>query len=186
MSDSGERPLLLVVSGAPASGKTSIAEELASRLRIPVVSKDTFKETLYETIGADDALEPAIERAGLALLFSVVESQLDAGISVVAESNFDARSDLEPIRRLARERELRLVQVHCRRDRERLLERFVGRLEEGRRHPGHGDEPEDVEEVRAKLDAGVWDPLDLPGELFEFDKDEDDLDALVGRIRATT
>ena len=184
MTKAADSPLLVIVSGAPASGKTSVAEELAARLRIPIISKDTFKETLYETIGSDDALEPAIERAGLALLFSVVESQLDAGVSVVAESNFDASSDLEPIRELARAHDVRVVQVHCRRDEERLLDRFVVRIADGRRHPGHGDEPEDVEEVRAKLEAGVWDPLDLPGELIAFDKDQDELADLAERVRA--
>ena len=44
----------------------------------------------------------------------------------------------------------------------------------GKRYPGHGDEPEDVGEVRAKLEAGVWDPLDLPGELIEVDKSAED------------
>jgi predicted kinase len=178
------KPLLLVVSGAPASGKTSVAEALATRLRIPIISKDTFKETLYETVGHGEAIEGAIEQAALALLFSVVESQLAAGVSVVAESNFDASSDLEPFRRLCAAHELRLVQVHCTRDEERLVERFVGRIEEGKRHPGHGDEPEDADEVRAKIAAGVWEALDLPGELLEFDKDRDDLDELVARVRA--
>jgi predicted kinase len=183
---SPERPLLVVVSGAPASGKTTVAEELARRLRIPIISKDTFKETLYDTIGSGDDLEPAIERAGLALLFSVVEMQLAAGVSVVAESNFDASSDLEPLRRLCREHAVRPVQVYCTRPREQLLAEFVERIEEGRRHPGHGDEPENVEEVRAKLDAGAWDPLDLPGELIEVDEGAPgfDYDDLVACVRA--
>ena len=184
MTISPQRPLLVVVTGAPASGKTTVAEELARRLRIPIVAKDTFKETLYETIGSGDELEPAIERAGLALLFSVVASQLEASVSVVAESNFDSSSDLEPLRRLTREHDVALVQVHCRRDEAKLLERFVGRIEEGRRHPGHGDEPEDVDEVRRKLEAGVWDPLDLPGELVSFDKDVEELEELVERVRS--
>lgn len=161
-----------------------MAEELARGLRIPIVSKDTFKETLYERIGSGDELEPAIEQAALDLLFAVVESQLEAGVAVVAESNFDSSSDLEPLRRLSREHTARIVQVHCRRDEAKLLERFVGRIEEGRRHPGHRDEPEDVEEVREKLEAGVWDPLDLPGDLIEFDKDSEEIDDLVERVRA--
>jgi hypothetical protein len=112
--------------------------------------------------------------------------QLDAGVSVLAESNFDADSDLEPLRALVREHDCRLVQLHCRRPKDELLEHFVERVEEGRRHPGHGDEPEDVEEVKAKLEAGVWDPLDLPGELIEVDKSADDFsyDELAERVRA--
>jgi predicted kinase len=178
-------PVLVVITGAPASGKTTVAEELAARLRVPVLSKDTFKERLYEVLGSGDDLEEQIEAAGLAILFSVVEMQLDAGVSVLAESNFDSDSDLEPFRRLHQEYGARIVQIHCTRPEEELLERFVGRVEEGKRHPGHGDEPEDVEEVRAKLEAGVWDPLDLPGELIQVDKGADGFsyDELAGRVR---
>ena len=177
-------PLLVVVTGAPACGKTDVARRLAERLRIPFVVKDTFKETLYETIGSDDGLEPAIEAAGLAILFRVAEAQLEAGVSVVAESNFDARSDTAPLRSLVEERDVRLVQVHCHRDEDVLLERFVERVEEGRRHPGHGDGPEDVDEVRRDLSAGRWEPLELPGTLIRFDKDRDDEEALVERVRS--
>lgn len=179
-------PLLVVVTGAPASGKTTIAEELARRLRIPLLTKDTFKEKLYETFGPDEELEARIERAAIALLYSVAAAQLEAGVSVVAESNFDADADAEPLRRTAEEHHARLVQVHCARPKERLLERFVGRIEEGRRHPGHGDEPRDVEEVEAKLEAGVWDPLDLPGDLIQVDKDAESFthDGLAARVRA--
>jgi predicted kinase len=163
-----------------------VAEELAARLHVPVLSKDTFKERLYEVLGSGDELEPQIEAAGLAILFSVVEMQLGAGVSVLAESNFDSDWDLEPFRRLHREYDARIVQIYCTRPKEELLERFVERVEEGRRHPGHGDGPEDVDEVRAKLEAGVWDPLDLEGELLEVDKSADGFsyDELAERVRA--
>jgi predicted kinase len=155
MADSAQKPLFIVVSGPPASGKTSTARKLAARLRIPFISKDTFKERLYEVFGSDEKLEEPIERAALALLYSVAAAPLEAGVSVVAESNFDRHSDLGALRTLQEEHGARLVQVYCRRSRERLLERFVERIEEGERHPGHGDEPHDVEEVERKLGAGI-------------------------------
>ena len=43
-------PLLVVVSGMPSSGKTTVAEELARRLRLPLIAKDAIKESLYETL----------------------------------------------------------------------------------------------------------------------------------------
>ena len=185
MSEANAAPILLVVSGPPASGKTSTAHALAERLHLPIISKDTFKERLYEVFGADDELEERIERAALAILYSVAAAQLDAGVSVMAESNFDRRSDLAPLRELQDEHGAHIVQVHFSRGKEKLLERFVERIEEGDRHPGHGDEPEDVEEVERKLDAGIWEPLELPGDLIQLDKDEPgfSVDALVERIR---
>ena len=135
--------------------------------------------------GHGDQVEDQVEHAGLALLYSVAGAQLAAGVPVMAESNFDSETDLEPLRGLQEKHGARLVQVHFSHSKEKLLERFVGRIEEGDRHPGHGDEPEDVHEVERKLDAGVWDPLDLPGELIRVDKDGPSfsVEALAARIR---
>ena len=172
-----------MVTGPPASGKTRVARELARRLSLPFIVKDTLKERLYEVFGGDDEAEPAVEEAALAILFSVVESQLDAGVSVAAESNFDARSDIDPFRDLHRRYDARLVQVHCSKPAEQVGQQFAERAASGRRHPGHGDRPEDAEEVVADLESGRWDTLDLPGELIAVDVDDVDYDDLVARVR---
>ena len=175
------KPVLTVVTGPPASGKTTLAREIARELDMPYISKDTLKETLYEQIGSGDDLEPKLDAAAVALLFAVVEEQLAAGVSVVAESNFDSDSDLAPFERLAEELDIEILQLHVTRPTEMLLERFAKRAASGKRHPGHGDSPEDVDEVRARLERGDWDPLDLPGRLlcleFGEDSDEDAKDA---------
>ena len=180
------RPALIVVTGPPATGKTTVARELARRLRVPIVGKDLLMERLYESIGSEEELEHRLEDAALAILFAVVGAAVDAGVSIVAESNFDAESDQKPFRRLDREHELQIVQIHCWREEHELLRSFAHRAESGRRHPGHGDEPEDVGDVRAKLRAGLWDPLDLDGELIEYEHedDEEELERLVARVRA--
>ena len=104
----------------------------------------------------------------------------------MVESNFDAESDVEPFRRLERERDLRLVQIHCGGPTDRIVEHFADRASGDRRHPGHDDDPEDAEEVRRKLDAGLWEPLELPGELIAIDVVAEDVDhgELAARVRA--
>ena len=97
----GDRPLLVVVTGPPASGKTSVAEELASRLGVAFLSKDTFKEVLYEHLGSGDDLEPTLDAAALAALLRLAAAQLAAGLAFIVESNFDARFDPGPLRALA-------------------------------------------------------------------------------------
>lgn len=174
--------LLVIVTGPPAGGKTSAARALAHELELAILAKDAFKETLYETIGAGEELEEKIERAGLALLFAVAGMQLEAGLSVLAESNFDARSDTEPFRRLAAEHDVRVVQVHIDGETEALVATFAERARSGDRHPGHGDEPGDAADVRAKIDAGLWEPLDLPGTLVRCDMSEEP-EEIVARVR---
>ena len=177
------RARLFVVRGPPASGKTSVAEELAKRLKVPFVSKDTFKERLYEVFGAGDEIEERIDAAALAILFAVVESQLAEGVSVTAESNFDSASDVGPFQRLTDAHDVEVVQIHIDGDNEALVEKFARRAASGKRHPGHGDEPGDADELRAKLEAGHWKPLQLPGTLVEADMHEDEQE-IVARVQA--
>jgi predicted kinase len=180
-----DAPLLVVVTGPPASGKSRVARGLAEELRIPFVSKDELKERLYEVFGSGDEVEDRVERAALSILFSVSASELDAGVPVLIESNFDVESDVAPIVDLAGGRDARLVQVHCGGPTEELVRGFAERSAGGGRHPGHDDEPGDAAEVRAKLEAGLWEPLDLPGTLIELDAVSQDVDVhgLARRVR---
>jgi predicted kinase len=164
--------LLVVVTGPPASGKSTIARELASELSIPFLSKDELKERLYEQLGSGDDREDAIERSALAILYSVAESNLEVGVDVLVESNFDSDTDTGPLRAL----DARIVQVHCGGDTEALVRNFAERSASGKRHPGHDDRPEDAEEVRRKIESGFWAPLDLPGRLIRVDATAEDPD----------
>src|SRR5436190_14692998 len=118
-------PLLVVVTGAPATGKSTIARDLAAELRIPFLSKDELKERLYEVFGSGDTIEKRIERAALAILHSVAASELDAGVSVVVESDFDAAYDARPLRELVEARDVRAVQIHCGGDTETIVRNFA-------------------------------------------------------------
>lgn len=180
-----DKPLLVVVTGPPASGKSSASRTIARALHIPFLSKDELKERLYEVFGTSDDLEPKIERAALAMLFSVAASQLQAGVSILLESNFDAQADNEPLLRLHREHDPRTVQIHIGGDTDALVAKFARRASAGERHPGHGDEPGDAAEVRARLESGQWEPLDLPGELVRADM-EDAGEEIAGRVRRLT
>src|SRR3954463_4234612 len=93
-------PILIVVSGPPAGGKTTIARELGSRLSVPLLSKDDIKEAFFDPIGYDDALAERLEEAAVALLFQTVERLLDAGHSPVVESDFDTTSGTRRLREL--------------------------------------------------------------------------------------
>ena len=173
--------MLLVVTGPPASGKTSLAQALANELGLPWISKDALKETLYDLLGSGDELEPRLEEAARRLLLTVAEQQLASGLSAIVESNFDRDADPAPLERLWREHPTRVVQIHCGGEQTQLLERFEERVASGERHPGHADRPE---EVRDDMERGRWDPLDLPGELIEVDlSDEPDVAELAARIR---
>jgi hypothetical protein len=80
------RPPYVVVSGPPASGKTTLARELAGRLRLPLVAKDTIKDALMSQLGAPDIeTSRRLGRAAVAVMLAVAR---ESPVGAVVESNF--------------------------------------------------------------------------------------------------
>jgi predicted kinase len=175
-------PWLIVVTGPPASGKSSTARAIAAGLGVPLLSKDEVKERLYETFGSGDEVEGALDESALSIVLSLAATQLASDVSVVAESNFDARRDPARFRALLAGHDASVVQVYLGGEPAELAETFAERAAAGRRHPGHGDTPEDAATVRRELEDGRWDPLDLPGELVRADGSQDE--KTVARLRS--
>jgi predicted kinase len=155
------KPWLIIVGGSPASGKSTLAEWLAEELRLPLLSRDMFKEALMNTLGSPDA--EAAHRLGAAsyAVLAVLQRQLlAAGVGMVLESNFVrgiSEADLRPAIAASR-----AVAIYCEPTVAESKRRFVERATNGDRHPGHhDDEPEKVDELEQAVSSGDYDPLDL-------------------------
>lgn len=183
MSSTGNRaPLLVVVTGAPATGKTTVAERLERELGLLRISRDDFKETLFDTLGwSDRAWSRRLGGASWELLFIVLERALRTGTSIIVESNFRDDPDTERFRCLLREVPAAVVQIYCSTAPNVLLERFASR----QRHAGHVDH-EVLAEVAAGLSGDAWAPLTLPGVLLRVDTTRLDgkrLEGVLSRVR---
>ena len=53
-----ERPTLVIVGGAAASGKTTLATSVARELGLPLLARDAFKEVLMTASAARTAPRP--------------------------------------------------------------------------------------------------------------------------------
>lgn len=163
---------LVVVSGLPCSGKTRLATALAARWPQPLLSKDTLKELLFDTLGhADRGWSKRISGAAYALMFLNAEQLTRCAISCILEGNFrihEQRAHFDRLQTLGAE----FVQVHCHAESAVLIERFRERTFSGHRHPGHVDE-QSLAEIESELRSTEQAPLPLPGPVIDCDTSGD-------------
>jgi len=121
---------LVYVSGAPGSGKTSLAIPLAAALGYALLTKDRIKETMHDAFGAPEPDRAWSRRLGGAAMELLWALAADAP-AVVIDANFRPRSEYEraKLSGLA----ARPVEVHCACPPGLALQRYNARIT----HPVH-------------------------------------------------
>jgi predicted kinase len=74
--------MLLILSGLPGTGKTTIAHELARRLRAVHIRIDSIEQALRDS----GRFEASMDDAGYRVGYAVAEDNLRAGLTVIADS----------------------------------------------------------------------------------------------------
>jgi len=91
-------PLFVVLSGPPASGKSSLAPYLAGDLRLPLIAKDTIKDALMNVLPIPNiTASRQLGRAAVRVMLAVAAA---SPVGAVIESNFhrsEAVADLEAL-----------------------------------------------------------------------------------------
>ena len=163
------QPLVIIISGAPCTGKTTLGQRIAADLRLPFLSKDRIKELLFDTLGVGDReWSKKLGAATMELLFMLAETELAAWRSFVLEANFRPAQADRQFMALKEKFEFSARQIECYAATEVLLVRFQARTESGERHPGHIDHVT-YPEVVADLSNGVYGPLKVADEIYLVD-----------------
>ncbi len=122
---------LIVFSGLPGTGKSSIAEAVARELGIPVFAKDWLEATLIRCKLKPVGNGPPLGSAGYQLLTTLAERRLQLGQSVILDSVASTLSIRAEWRALAQtyQAEWRVIECICSNEaahRERLSVRQRG------------------------------------------------------------
>ena len=177
-------PLLVIVTGLPCTGKSALSLQLADGLSLPLISKDIYKESLYETLGwSDREWSKKLGFATIKLLYLTVEELLKANVSLIAETYFHPELAIPDFKALQQRVPFRPLVVELTADGETLWRRWQQRISSGERHAGHADHT--AQEAEVLLRRGWCAPLELGGKRIVIDTSDFtkvDIDAICAEI----
>lgn len=158
MSD--QVPLLIIIQGAPGSGKTTLAHRLKEDLTCGLVASDDVKEYFFDTIGAGNLeWSKALGRALKPLCYDLVKIALQHDRSVIFEAAFWpelAKVDMQKLLELP----INAVEIYCHVDPEVREQRYKQRALSGERHSGHVSMADDIIEAERYQPIGVCERID--------------------------
>lgn len=122
---------VILIAGAPASGKTTLAHTLSTRLNLPVLSKDDIKESLFDALPVNGEWSRPLGRASYRLLLRLIAKFTRGNAAFIVDNAFRAEDerDLRPTLPGAS-----VLGLHCRASN---ATRAAQRVEAGDRHPCH-------------------------------------------------
>ncbi len=130
---------LIIVSGLPGTGKTTLAKKIANEFGFVMVSMDEIKEVMWNTMGHEFDFEFAdkVGKTVFELLFHFVDLALFKGASLVIEAHFHPELNNDRFNKLKEKYFIKLIQVYCDCDTEILKNRFSERMKKDSYHKGH-------------------------------------------------
>jgi predicted kinase len=183
--------LLVLVSGAPATGKSTLARRLAGVLPLPLLARDAIGEIIADAFESHILeQDQALLQPMFAIYYGLLDTLLRAGVSVLTESNFHcgvAERELRPCVAQAR-----AVLIHCQTAREVSVRRFIERLERGERPRATiARDHERIALLRAGQPVDSWeravDPIDIDVPTLRVDTTSGyapDFEAIVAFVRS--
>ena len=127
----------ILVSGIPAAGKSTMAEAISEKLKLPVISKDTIKELLFDNIGFQSRAEKVkLGIASMEIMYYVAGQLMKTGQPFILENNFEYSSE-QGMKSLLEKYQYSALTITLTGDYKVIYQRFLERESSPDRHRGH-------------------------------------------------
>jgi adenylate kinase family enzyme len=130
--------LMIIITGASATGKTTFSKNLANKFGLPIISKDEIKELLFDYLGIKDekwATQLGVTSFELSYLFC--EKLCQTGKTFVIEGNFENKYSSKVFSEIKSRYNYKVLQIYFYSQLDILYDRYVKRDNSGNRHLGH-------------------------------------------------
>lgn len=180
------KPLLLVVTGTPASGKTTLAHMLAGKINCPLISRDELKEGLVNTLNlAHTQLEKSVDMHVYDTFFETINLLISKQISIIAEAAFQHKLWKPKLLELSGRADIKIIICSCSID--LVKNRFANRLlHNADRERYHGDQS--VAASKEQVDALIenYQPIQMNVPTLQVDTSDNynpGIDAIISFIK---
>ena len=127
----------ILVTGMPAAGKSTMAATIAEKLKLPVISKDSIKELLFDYVGFQSRAEKVnLGIASMEIMYYVAGQLMKAEQPFILENNFEYSSEHE-IKALLAKYQYSVLTITLTGDYKVIYQRFLERDVSPDRHRGH-------------------------------------------------
>lgn len=163
------KPYLLVVTGRPGSGKTTLSKKLGEKYFLPVISRDQIKEGYVHTFGMPhNDLPNDTNKIATDIYFDIIMNLLTNNVSLIAEAAFQHKiwsTMLERYKGIAR-----IYVLICDIDSKIALDRFINRgLDNPLREYFHGDKGVDLARKGVTLSVSSYEEPKIDAPTYYID-----------------
>jgi predicted kinase len=176
--------LLVVVTGSPASGKTTLAHVLANKINCPLLSRDELKEGLINTLELSHSqADRSIDLQVYETFFETIELLISKKISLVVEAAFQDKLWRPKLLNLLQKATIKII--ICKAGTDLIKARFENRLSGNPdREKFHGDQSLTPEQIASLIDH--YKPVNMEIATLEVDTTQNydpDLKEIINFIR---
>lgn len=150
---------LIIITGAPGVGKTTIAQHISKALEIPLLCKDEIKERLHDA-GMRDNLGPISFES----LYIFASNLLRSHVSAIIEGNFRAQQANNSIGNIQATYNCNVIQIFVTCSEDVRKSRITERVRTNNRHAVH-IELDTTNGIQEK----TYTPLDIPSTVITID-----------------